>query len=65
MQRYFRPARRSGLFLSCLLAAMVPPGAAFAAAPDPANWLYAGSDVPHDAAWTFGTLPNGLRYAVR
>lgn len=44
---------------------MVPPGAAFAAAPDPANWLYAGSDVPHDAAWTFGTLPNGLRYAVR
>ncbi len=32
--------------------------------PDPA-WLYAGSDVPHDAKWTFGILPNGLRYAVR
>lgn len=28
-------------------------------------WLYRGSDVPHDAEWTFGELPNGLRYAVR
>ncbi|MBA4748423.1 MAG: insulinase family protein [Sphingopyxis sp.] len=29
------------------------------------DWLYAGSDIPRDAAWTFGTLPNGLRFAVR
>ncbi len=28
-------------------------------------WLYENSDVPVDAAWTFGTLPNGLRYAIR
>ena len=28
-------------------------------------WLYKGSDVPQDKAWTFGVLPNGLRYAVR
>lgn len=28
-------------------------------------WLYENSDVPVDAAWLFGTLPNGLRYAVR
>ena len=28
-------------------------------------WLYKGSDVPVDKAWTFGTLSNGLRYAVR
>ena len=28
-------------------------------------WLYRGSDVPQDKAWVFGTLPNGLRYAVR
>ena len=28
-------------------------------------WLYRGSDVPHDKEWTFGTLPNGLRWAVR
>ncbi|MEH3157788.1 MAG: insulinase family protein [Sphingomonas taxi] len=32
---------------------------------DPAPWLYKGSDLPHDPAWVFGTLPNGLRYAVR
>jgi zinc protease len=30
-----------------------------------APWLYRGSDVPQDKAWVFGTLPNGLRYAVR
>jgi zinc protease len=28
-------------------------------------WLYENSDVPIDAAWRFGTLPNGLRYAIR
>ena len=28
-------------------------------------WLYKGSDLPPDPAWSFGTLPNGLRYAVR
>ncbi len=31
----------------------------------PVPWLYAGSDIPPDPAWTFGTLPNGVRYAVR
>ena len=30
-----------------------------------AAWLYQGSDLPADPAWRFGTLPNGLRYAVR
>ncbi|PWG03148.1 M16 family metallopeptidase [Sphingosinicella humi] len=34
------------------------------AAGDP-DWLYRGSDIPRDEAWTFGTLPNGVRYAVR
>lgn len=29
------------------------------------DWLYAGSDIPRDAGWEFGTLANGLRYAVR
>lgn len=29
------------------------------------SWLYAGSDIPRDTAWQFGTLPNGVRYAVR
>jgi zinc protease len=42
----------------------VAPGSVFAA-PDARPWLYKGSDVPVDPEWTFGTLPNGLRYAVR
>ena len=29
------------------------------------SWLYRGSDIPPDRAWTFGELPNGVRYAVR
>ncbi len=29
------------------------------------GWLYRGSDIAPDPAWRFGTLPNGLRYAVR
>ena len=32
---------------------------------DHSAWLYKGSDLPHDPAWAFGALPNGLRYAVR
>lgn len=28
-------------------------------------WLYKDSDVPIDKAWHFGTLSNGLRYAIR
>ena len=30
-----------------------------------ADWLYRDSDIARDPAWRFGTLPNGLRYAVR
>ena len=32
---------------------------------DRSAWLYVGSDIAHDPAWRFGTLTNGLRYAVR
>ncbi len=32
---------------------------------DTSPWLFKGSDIPPDPAWNFGTLPNGLRYAVR
>ena len=32
---------------------------------DQSAWLYKDSDLPQDKAWKFGTLPNGLRYAVR
>lgn len=34
-------------------------------ADDGEAWLYRGSDVPQDKAWQFGTLDNGVRYAVR
>ena len=39
-------------------------GPALAQTGDP-DWLYRGSDIARDPAWRFGTLPNGLRYAVR
>ena len=32
---------------------------------DRSAWLYKGSDIQQDPAWRFGTLANGLRYAVR
>ena len=38
---------------------------AFAQAKETTPWLYKGSDIPADPAWRFGTLPNGVRYAVR
>lgn len=44
----------------------VPTKAAPAAAPkDDTPWLFRGSDIPPDRDWTFGELPNGVRYAVR
>ncbi|ODP36712.1 M16 family metallopeptidase [Sphingomonas turrisvirgatae] len=41
------------------------PSASPAVQVDKTPWLYKGSDIPHDPEWRFGTLPNGLRYAVR
>lgn len=29
------------------------------------GWLYKGSDITPDPDWSFGTLPNGVRYAIR
>lgn len=49
-------------------ATVAPKGAADLATPGIANrdaWLYRGSDIAPDKAWQFGTLTNGLRYAVR
>lgn len=46
-----------------------PVAASTVAAPlskvDTTPWLYEGSDIPPDKGWQFGTLDNGLRYAVR
>ncbi|HEX8640704.1 MAG TPA: insulinase family protein [Allosphingosinicella sp.] len=49
------------LFLFLALLAAIPAAAHNADLP----WLYQGSDIAPDPAWRFGTLPNGLRYAVR
>ncbi|WP_162806644.1 M16 family metallopeptidase [Sphingosinicella terrae] len=55
-----------------LLRALLLPLLILIALPAPAlaqggdsDWLYRGSDIAPDPAWRFGTLPNGLRYAVR
>lgn len=59
----------SGSIASAQTAAPRPSPAPVVAGPDAsidrAPWLYAGSDIPPDAGWQFGTLTNGLRYAVR
>jgi zinc protease len=52
------------LFRRCLLALLLLVSAPAPAAGD-SDWLYRGSDIPRDPAWTFGSLPNGVRYAVR
>ncbi|OYX64018.1 MAG: peptidase M16 [Novosphingobium sp. 32-60-15] len=57
-------ARRLGLLLPLLLLSAAPLEAR-APAGAQVPWLYKGSDVPQDKAWTFGVLPNGIRYAVR
>lgn len=53
------PLLRRYLFALLLLAT-----APLQAAGD-SSWFYKNTDIAPDPAWTFGTLPNGLRYAVR
>ncbi|HEX8307019.1 MAG TPA: insulinase family protein [Allosphingosinicella sp.] len=48
----------------CFLALLILLAAPVSAAGD-SSWFYRNSDIAPDPAWTFGTLPNGLRYAVR
>ena len=76
--RAARPFLAALPLAALVAAALVPPAALAksparpaartpAAAPRVADrpWLYRGSDVPQDKEWTFGELPNGVRYAVR
>jgi zinc protease len=59
-----RAARFALIFLAAL--GLVPLAvAAPASTANSESWLYKGSDIPPDPAWTFGVLPNGVRYAVR
>lgn len=66
--RFLRTAGLALLLLATFPLQAQPPAAAPApAAPasGDADWFYRGSDIPRDPAWRFGTLPNGLHYAVR
>jgi len=61
-----KPVRHAAKPAAAAPAPEAPPASALPPLPpqdDP--WLYAGSDVPHDKEWAFGTLENGLRWAVR
>jgi zinc protease len=53
------------LLTSTAYAQTAAPTAASPNKPVKQPWLYEGSDVPVDDTWTFGELPNGLRYAVK
>lgn len=55
----------AALLLTTSAYAQTVPATNVAATPVKQPWLYEGSDVPVDDTWTFGTLPNGLRYAVK
>ena len=55
----------AALLLSTSVYAQTASVATTAAKPLAQPWLYEGSDVPVDDTWTFGVLPNGLRYAVK
>ena len=55
----------AALLLSATAYAQTAPVAATTSKAAAQPWLYEGSDVPVDDTWTFGVLPNGLRYAVK
>jgi len=66
MRKFTQSLALAALLLSTSAYAQnVAPAATVAAKAAPVPWLYEGSDVPVDDTWTFGVLPNGLRYAVK
>lgn len=56
--------QRAGLALAAALSLLVA-GAAPAAPPAKGLWAHAASDLTPDPDIRFGTLPNGMRYAIR
>jgi len=66
MRKFTQSLALAALLLSTSAYAQnVAPAASVAAKAAKVPWLYEGSDVPVDDSWTFGVLPNGLRYAVK
>lgn len=65
MRTFSKTLALAVLLLSTSAYAQTAPATAVAATPVKQPWLYEGSDVPVDDTWTFGVLPNGLRYAVK
>ena len=66
MRKFTQSLALAALLLSTSAYAQnVAPAASVAAKAAKVPWLYEGSDVPVDDTWTFGVLPNGLRYAVK
>lgn len=66
MRKISHALAAAALLLSTSVHAQVAPVTAIGAEkPLKQPWLYEGSDVPVDDTWTFGELPNGLRYAVK
>lgn len=64
MRKFFQALALAALLLSSTAYAETTAPVAVAT-PTKQPWLYEGSDVPIDDSWTFGVLPNGLRYAVK
>src|ERR1051325_1068102 len=64
-QRTARPALVALPLLGLAVAAPAQQHAPVPVTPTEPGWLYKGSDITPDPDWHFGTLPNGVRYAVR
>jgi zinc protease len=55
----------AGLGLASAAASQVAPAPQGPATAATSSWQSEGSDIPADPQWRTGTLPNGVRYAVR
>lgn len=69
MNRFTCAARHFAIALALLPLAAAPLTASARQAAQTVQksdpWIYRGTDIPVDPEWTFGELPNGVRYAVR
>jgi zinc protease len=65
MKSTLRAFRVFALLLPLLLAGQPDALLAKPVAGTQQAWIYRGTDIPQDPEWSFGELPNGVRYAVR